>query len=70
MSLLHGRTPAGRVGEALGLRTAIMNTSHVALPLVFGAAGSVLGARVVFLLMAAALAAGGIAARRLVRSGG
>jgi MFS family permease len=70
MSLLHGRTPSGRVGEALGLRTAIMNTSHVALPLVFGAAGSVLGARVVFLLMAAALAAGGIAARRLVRSGG
>ena len=70
MSLLHGRTPPGRVGEALGLRTAIMNTSHVTLPLVFGAAGSVLGARVVFLLMAAALIAAGATARRLTRSSG
>ena len=67
MSLLHGRSPEGRVGEALGLRTTIINSSHVVLPLVFGAAGSVLGARVVFLLMAAALLAGGIAARRVSR---
>ena len=65
MSLLHGKTPAGRVGEALGLRTTIMNSSHVALPLVFGAAGSLLGARVVFLLMAAVLAFAGVHARRL-----
>jgi predicted MFS family arabinose efflux permease len=68
MSLLHGRTPEGRVGEALGLRTTIINSSHVVLPLVFGAAGSLLGARVVFLLMAAALLAGGIAARRVSRA--
>lgn len=68
MSLLHGKTPAGRVGEALGLRTTIMNSSHVALPLVFGAAGSLLGARVVFLLMAAVLAAAGVHARRLARA--
>ena len=67
MSLLHGKTPEGRVGEALGLRTTIMNSSHVMLPLVFGAAGSLLGARVVFLLMAAVLFAGGIRARRLGR---
>jgi MFS family permease len=65
MSLLHGKTPAGRVGEALGLRTTIMNSSHVLLPLVFGAAGSVLGARVVFLLMAAVLLAAGLRARKL-----
>lgn len=64
MSLLHGKAPAGRVGEALGLRTTIMNGSHVALPLVFGALGAVVGARVVFLAMAAALAVGGVAARR------
>ena len=44
MSLLHSRSPEGRVGEALGLRTTIMNSSHVVLPLVFGAFGSVLGA--------------------------
>jgi MFS family permease len=70
MSLLHGRTPEGRVGEALGLRTTLMNSSHVLLPLVFGAAGSLLGARVVFLLMAAALLAGGIVARRISRAPG
>jgi hypothetical protein len=40
----------------------------VVLPLVFGAAGSLLGARVVFLLMAGALLAGGIAARRVSRA--
>lgn len=64
MSLLHGRAPPGRVGEALGLRTTIMNGSHVVLPLVFGALGSVVGARAVFLTMAVLLAAGGLAARR------
>lgn len=64
MSLLHGKAPPGRVGEALGLRTTIMNGSHVALPLVFGALGSVVGAKAVFLTMAALLVGGGIAARR------
>jgi MFS family permease len=68
MSLLHGRTPEGRVGEALGLRTTIMNSSHVALPLVFGAAGAVLGARAVFLLMAAVLVVAGFRARRFARA--
>ena len=68
MSLLHERTPAGRVGEALGLRTTLMNSSHVLLPLVFGAAGSVLGARVVFLLMATVLLAAGLGARRVSRT--
>jgi MFS family permease len=68
MSLLHERSPAGRVGEALGLRTTLMNSSHVLLPLVFGAAGSVLGARVVFLLMAVVLFAAGFGARRLTRT--
>ena len=58
MSLLHDRRPRGRVGEALGLRTTIMNSSHVVLPLVFGAFGSVLGAAAGFWLMAAALSEG------------
>jgi len=66
MSLLHERTPEGRVGEALGLRTTIMNSSHVVLPLVFGAAGAVIGAAAVFWIMATMLAGGGYAsARRL-----
>jgi hypothetical protein len=68
MSLLHGKSPPGRVGEALGLRHLIMNGSHVLLPLIFGAAGSVLGARVVFLLMAFVLVTAGIGMRRLNRS--
>ncbi|HEU0204190.1 MAG TPA: MFS transporter [Burkholderiaceae bacterium] len=64
MSLLHERTPAGRVGEALGLRTTIMNGSHIVLPLVFGAAGAVAGAAAVFWIMAALLSGVGFAARR------
>ena len=67
MSLLHDRAPRGRVGEALGLRTTIMNSSHVVLPLVIGAFGSVLGAAAGFWLMAAALIGGGWSARQRLR---
>ncbi len=59
MSLLHDRSPDGRIGEVLGLRTTIMNSSHVVLPLVIGAFGSVLGAAAGFWLMSAALVGGG-----------
>lgn len=58
MALLHARTPEGRVGEALGVRTTIMNTSHIVLPLVFGAFGTAVGETATFWLMAAVLAAG------------
>jgi len=64
MSLLHARSPEGRVGEALGLRTTIMNSSHVVLPLVFGAFGSVLGAGAMLWAMAAVVCGGGAAALR------
>lgn len=64
MSLLHEGAPPGRVGEALGLRTTIMNSSHVVLPLVFGAAGAVIGAAAVFWIMATLLGAGGYSAAR------
>ena len=64
MSLVHSRSPQGRVGEALGLRTTIMNSSHVVLPLVFGAFGSVLGAAAMFWTMATLVCAGGVAAVR------
>jgi predicted MFS family arabinose efflux permease len=69
MSLLHSRSPEGRVGEALGLRTTIMNSSHVVLPLVFGAFGSVLGAAAMLWAMAALVGAGGSAALRWRRHG-
>lgn len=64
MSLLHERSPPGRVGEALGLRSTIMNSSHVSLPLVIGAFGSVVGAGAGFWLMAAAMVGGGWSAWR------
>jgi MFS family permease len=67
MSLLHARSPEGRVGEALGLRTIVMNSSHVVLPLVIGAFGTVLGAGPAFWLMAAALIGGGWSAHRWTR---
>lgn len=67
MSLLHERAPAGRVGEALGLRTTIMNSSHVVLPLAFGAFGSVLGVTAMFWAMALVVGAGGVAATRWQR---
>jgi MFS family permease len=68
MSLLHSRSPEGRVGEALGLRTTIMNSSHVALPLVFGATGSVLGASAMFWAMALLVGAGGVSAWRRLKN--
>jgi MFS family permease len=58
MSLLHDYAPAGRIGETLGLRTTIMNSSHVVLPLVFGAFGAVLGTGAAFWLMASVMAGG------------
>jgi predicted MFS family arabinose efflux permease len=64
MSLIHSRSPEGRVGEALGLRTTIMNSSHVVLPLVFGAFGAVLGAAAMLWTMAALVGTGGGAALR------
>lgn len=67
MSLLHARAPAGRVGEALGLRVTIINGSSVVLPLVFGAFGSVVGASLAFWLMAGVLGVGGAAAARRAR---
>ena len=67
MSLLHARTPEGRVGEALGLRTIVMNSSHIVLPLVIGAFGTVLGAAPAFWLMASALIGGGWSAHRWTR---
>jgi MFS family permease len=64
MSLMRSHSPQGRVGEALGLRSTIIHSSQVVLPLVFGAFGSVLGAAGMFWTMAAVVCTGGIAAVR------
>ncbi len=48
MSTLHQITPPNRHGEALGLRLVAINASSVVMPLVFGAAGAVVGISGVF----------------------
>ena len=64
MALMHHVTPKGRAGEALGLRTTLMNTSQVALPLMFGAVSASLGMTTVFWSVAISLGAGGYLTRR------
>ena len=65
MSMLHQVTPAGRYGEAIAMRSMVMNASSTAMPLLFGAAGTALGAAALFWLVGGAVAAGAWVARRL-----
>jgi MFS family permease len=66
VTITFARAPQGRSGQALGLRMMINNFTHVAVPLVFGTVGSVLGIAPVFLANAAMLAGGGVLSRRNV----
>jgi predicted MFS family arabinose efflux permease len=59
MSLLHSLAPAGRMGEAAGVRMSLMNSLSVAVPLVFGAVGSSVGLSPVLWAVSVLLAAGG-----------
>ena len=43
MSLIHISAPPGRSGEAVGVRTTVMNATHTILPLSFGALGALFG---------------------------
>ncbi len=65
MATLHHLTPEGRYGEVIALRSMVMNASSTATPLVFGAAGTALGAAALFWLMSASVASGSWLARRL-----
>jgi MFS family permease len=58
MSMLHQITPESRHGEALGLRLMTVNASSVAMPLLFGTAGAVIGVAGVFWITGAVVAAG------------
>jgi MFS family permease len=60
MALLYNQAPPGRGGEAVGVRTLLLNFSQTSIPLLFGA----LGMSPAFWTMAAALLAGGWFARR------
>jgi MFS family permease len=64
MSLLHTHAPASRVGEAVGVRMSLVQTSSVAVPLLFGAVGSSLGLAPVFWSVGVCLTGGGYYWRR------
>ena len=61
--LTYNYSPAERVGEALGLRVAFNNLTHVAVPVVFGAVGAAFGLSLVFWVSSAMLVLGGYASR-------
>jgi MFS family permease len=48
MMITYNRSPAGRAGEANGIRQMANNVTHMVVPLLFGAAGSVFGMGPVF----------------------
>ncbi len=65
MSTLHHLTPEHRHGEAIALRSMALNASSSVLPLIFGAAGALVGVSAIFWVTGAAVGAGQWAAQRL-----
>lgn len=65
MSTLHHLTPEHRHGEAIAFRSMTINASSTLMPLLFGAAGTVVGAAVLFWVVGGAVGAGSWLARRL-----
>ena len=64
LMMIYARAPEGRSGEALGLRMAINNVTHIAVPLFFGVLGTAFGVTPVFLANAAMLGVGGMLSRK------
>ncbi|MDB5965791.1 MAG: transporter [Polaromonas sp.] len=58
MSMLHQITAHARHGEALGLRLMTINASSVAMPMLFGAAGAVIGVAGLFWVFGGIIATG------------
>jgi MFS family permease len=58
MSMLHQITPHARHGEALGLRLMTINASSVAMPMLFGSLGAVIGIGGVFWVVGGVVALG------------
>lgn len=65
MSGLHHLTPTARHGEAIALRSIVINLSSSVLPLVFGLAGAAVGVAALFWSVGSATAMGSWPARRL-----
>lgn len=68
LTILHESSPAGRGGEALGLRTTLINSSQTVMPLVFGALGTAIGVTPLFWMVSVALFGGAAFAQRLRRA--
>jgi MFS family permease len=64
MILAYNRSPAGRSGEAMGLRQTVNKATEAVVPLVFGLIGTAFGMIPVFWLDAVMLAIGGMLMRR------
>lgn len=64
MSLLYNTAPEGRGGEAIAVRTLLINISQTAIPLMFGALGAALGMTPVFWTMALLLVGAGCTVRK------
>jgi hypothetical protein len=67
MSLLYEASPAGRQGEAVGVRTLMLNASHTFIPPVSGALSAAFGMAPVFVLLSAGLLAGAWYSRRQIK---
>jgi MFS family permease len=61
---IYNRAPAGRSGEALGLRMTLNNFTHIVMPMFFGSLGTAFGVAPVFVVNALMLAGGGAISRR------
>jgi MFS family permease len=64
MLMTYARSPAGRAGEANGLRQMANNITHLVVPLLFGAVGSAFGMLPVFLTNTAFLFTGAYFSRK------
>lgn len=65
MSALHQVTPSHRHGQALGLRMMAINVSSTAMPLLFGAAGALVGPAFLFWAAAGLVTAGATVVGRI-----
>ncbi len=64
MTLLHSASPPGRAGEAVGVRTTVLNASSTVVPLVIGTLGATLGVAPAFWLVAVVLSGVGVFAAK------
>ena len=67
MALLYDASPPGRQGEAVGIRTTMMNGSQTFIPLLSGAISAALGMTPVFAIIALALFAGAWFSRQRIK---